>query len=232
MIIDPFQFVASGGGGDITSNLELWWKLDNGSGTTATDSGSGGTNGSLMNDFSADPSWTSVTAMIGTNCLTFGGANTNWVQNTTGRTLTGAITIAAWVRYTGGSNLASTAATFRDNTNGIGIGFRVGQGGNANCIIVVDGAATAPTRFNTSASTWYHVVAVYSGGTLVTSYVNGVSFSTAASATLVPGTNDNGVQMGCDRLTEGHQLSGSVDDLRLYRRAFVQADVDLLFAYR
>lgn len=216
--------------GDITSNLFLWWKFDDGSGATASDSGSSGLSGALMNDFVSNPSWTITAAKIGTNCLSFGnGYAPNWVQNTTDFDLSGAITLSAWVYPVGSSNLAGLVVSLRDNVHSLHASLRCGDSGGLK--LRIDGVSGSQrSASNVSPGAWYHLAGVYNNGALVTGYINGVATSTSDS-TFTVFSNSPGVQVGCARVSNANQFDGAADDIRVYRRSLTQADITALVAY-
>src|SRR6266508_529480 len=88
-----------------THDAEGWWKFDDGSGTTAADSGSGANAGTLTNT----PTW--VAGHIGSNALNFATASTEYVAIGQPAVLnfTGPFSISAWIKP---STLPSAADEF------------------------------------------------------------------------------------------------------------------------
>jgi hypothetical protein len=226
----PFLLPPRPSGGDITTGLLTWWKFDAGSGTNAVDSGSAGTDGTLTNDFGANPSW--VTGMIGPFALQFANSNFGWVQNATSRTLTGNVTVACWAQLTGTLVAQATIAGLLDGGTGIKLGFRADHTGD-RCFsfIGVSGTNLRTATSAISTSTWYHIAGVWNSGVLTTAYLNAVSQATTeSSGVAIEGAL--GITLGIDRNSETHGLNGMIDDFRVYNRALSQADITTLFAYR
>jgi large repetitive protein len=78
VILNPYRYAAGGGGLSSYDSLvataapNLWWKLEETSGTTATDSGSAGNNGSLVGGATFASSGVSIAAASGYSGLTKG----------------------------------------------------------------------------------------------------------------------------------------------------------------
>jgi hypothetical protein len=213
------------GGGDITSGLVGWWKFDDGSGTTAVDSGSGGNNGTLSGG--TLPTW--VGGHIGSNALSFPGADSYVAIGATPVT-SGNLTIAAWINITA-SVFFDTIFTAPDIFNNMIYGVRLNGAGTAIQLLFDEGGA-GQTVVNggtsLSTSTWTHVAATYDATTL-TLYINGVSDGSSASAAY--GT-PVAIRIGAAGLGSlSKYFNGLIDDVRLYSRALTPADITALYAY-
>ena len=144
------------------------WKLDDGSGTIASDSA--GTNDGILVNFNPTTDW--VTGSIGTG-LSFTGTNSYVNLGTSPINLTNNFTVSAWVypRDTAGGEVFM-AARFQYGLSGL----RLIISGNQ---LTVEGTATTGLIVQSFAldqiqnDTWYHVVIVYDKSTLNV-YLDGV----------------------------------------------------------
>lgn len=202
---------------DITSNLVGWWKLDEPSGTTATDSGSGGNNGTYIGSPTLN-----VTGAFGTSkASTYNGTSQyiTLAASPLGSSAT-VCTVSAWVnQWSAGS--FPMVASWGDGK----IELRYsGATRQPQCRILTT-AATSPTAI--SLGTWAHLCGVYNGST-VKIYVDGVEKdSQAVSGTISSLTAPN----FCARPTGTFLQYATVDDIRVYSRALSPTDVTELYQY-
>lgn len=238
-----YEFVVGGGGSpDITSNLALWWKFNDGSNTTAADSSPGGHPGTLSG--TTLPTWTTGCQLTG--CLTFNGSTayvTAGASNIVGGGANTVFTLSAWVKLptsppvtkatilsnevTGGTSQYFLAYNTAGNievyyqTNTGGTIYRYGQSTTAGAI---------------PANTWVHVVWVNSADSDAgqTVYVNGsphaLTYSSAGAAT-VPSTSFGVTAVGRDGSNAQQYWPGLIDDVRIYTRALSSTDVTALYQY-
>jgi hypothetical protein len=205
----------SGGGGtgtgDITSNLEGWWKFDEGTGTNAADSTVNGHTGTL----NGDATWHSP-GKIGASSASYSGTTgggTSISPITTGTTFT----YSAWIY------LSSGAAAGYHNLFTAGSGSGLWLRSTDKIDFYFGGDHESNTAL--SRDTWHHIAVVNNAGS-VTFYLDGNSDGTAASG---PSFNADG--MGCDGGTGGECFVGYQDDVRLYTRALSSTDITDLYAY-
>ncbi len=194
--------------GDILSNLEAWYKFDEGSGTTATDSSGNGRDGTLNNGA------TYTTGQIGAFALLLDGVN-DWVQPGAMPASGTTYTIAFWVK----PNATSDAVIFMNSGSGIGlywIGGKPDLFSNGHHV-----SNTAPTN-----AVWSHIVVSVSSGS-VAFYLNGAADGTGTTAT----TSFTPNEIGADGSGSASQFKGNLDDFRYYSRALSAGDVTDLFAY-
>lgn len=214
-----------GAAGDITTGLYLWWKFDEGTGTSTTaDSGSGGNAGSLNNS----PSW--VTGMIGPYALDFNGTN-QFVKTTVAILQSGIVTVACWFKKDT-SNFNRRFIAFNSNGGSMHMFAANGAtgGSGAATVHILDGGGNGKVA-NCSDGVWHHGVGIYNQatGTLVSAYLDGVLMTSASGA--FAGDGGNGLKVAT-RGTESTFYKGSVDDVRLYSRGLTALDVAALYAYR
>lgn len=225
------QMVGMGLGSTVDTSLVGWWKLDDGSGTTATDSSGNGNGGAITGTVS----WT--TGHIN-GALTFNGTNTAVNMGTpSALNLTHVGTIACWVNF---SNAQLSAhpwpmivgnGDWGNDLNGYMLAVNSAFGGEGQIIFQVLNAATgdyvvSPLQYSDGA--WHHLCGTWDGTTL-TLYVDGTSVGTT------PQTNDavSGVYpfvMGRNAAAADSYFNGLLDDVRVYNRALSSTEVAALAA--
>ncbi len=186
----------------VTTGPVAWWKFDETSGTTASDSSGNNYTGTLVNG----PVWT--TGKIG-NALSFDGVNDYVSANIPSLS---SITISAWVRTPiPGSTLRIIDANWT---------VPLLRFDNSSVQFIGNVFLTSNTTF--LANQWYHLVAVgdANGHKL---YVNGSldnSNSTAYTA-----SNGNPILIGGSL----DLFNGLIDDVRVYNRALSQSEIQTLY---
>ena len=199
------------------------WKLDETSGTTASDS-LGSHDGTLTNG----PSWDTGTI---DGALSFDGNNdVVIVADDPALDIQYAITMSAWIRPNAtGTQYIMRKAEF-NATNGYELSlstsgkvfFRLNQQSSANTYRI-DSTSDYPT----DGTSWMHIAASYDG-VIQRLYINGVEeASQAASITI--GSNNTDLSLGGQ--VDGTQvIDGMIDDARLYPGALPAAEIAALAA--
>lgn len=228
---------------DIGLGLVTYLRLDEGTGTSAADSGSAGHTGTLQ----TGGSFTSSGKIAGGATL---DGSTGYISCGSFAGQTGGMSIGMWVKQ-------STAATkilasqYTD-TSGAGTAtaanfdFYVLSDGSITCQILSSSTTAVYIGRSTAASalpvnTWTHIVATWDGTTSATGikiYVNGTasdtttstggSFTAANSASLPFRIGARSTTGGAVELT----FNGTIDDVRYYSRALSSAEVTALLNYR
>lgn len=192
---------------DITSNLVVRWPMDNGSGTTITDTSGNGHTGTFGTN---NPTWLSGANCKMSACLGFANAN----QSVTFTAITSGTTFtwATWIYPITGTDTwawllaqAGIEAIFYTNT-GVNAGNVLFDGGFYN---------TTPLTPNA----WQHVALVSNAGS-GTWYLNGVADGTGTVATVDYNTIAD---------TSGG-FTGRLDDMWLFSRALSAGDIAELIA--
>lgn len=235
MYCDGGAWVSMGGSvGNTTNGLVGWWKLDETSGTSASDSSGISNTGTLQ----AAASWT--TSGMNNGALNFNGTTQYvTVPDAASLDIAGSWTVATWV------NLAALPAS------GHSFQFiqKIDAGGRANYGLFMDNGESGPgigwtTYFNTTTTsddwkyvpapaiatgTWYHVAEVFdSSAKTLSLYVNGVLVMSNSTGTDVPVSDGGGsFYLGTDGFTA--KLKGTLDDARVYNRALSATDVMTLY---
>jgi len=200
------------------SSLKAYWKFDENTGTTASDSSGNGNNGTLS---LSGATWTA--GKIG-NALSFDGIN-GYVNTGNGASLNingNQITIEAWV-YTKSLSENYIISKFDGDTVTSGynllltssnIYFRLGSGTTGYQFVTAHGMST---------NNWYHLVAVYDG-TSMKIYKNGTVLSGSTSFSGTIGTNSLNVNIG-QRVDDSYRWNGYIDDFRIYNRALSASEI-------
>jgi concanavalin A-like lectin/glucanase superfamily protein len=202
------------------------WTLDQGSGTTATD-----TSGNNRNATLTSTTWTSP-GKVGAFCISGSGAGFGQATGAAINTAS-SFTAAAWVRLNTLGAFSGILSINGVNVSGFFLEYHSGLQRFSFARFASDSTGAAITTANATAApvvgTWYHVAAVYnSSAQTMALYVNGVlqqsvSFTSPWQAT-------GATQIGRTRYG-GNPVSmfqGSIDDARLYQSALTQAQIQTL----
>ena len=198
-----------------------WWKFDATSGTTAADSGYGGNPGTLQ----SGATW--VVGAI-SNAVHLDGTANGYVSLPVG--LVSALndfTISTWVKV----DANATWARVFDFGSGTGtyMFLAPASGGTSVRYAITTGSSGGEQQLNRagnlSTGVWHHLAVTLSGSTGVL-YVDGVPANTNLSMTLNPSSLGSTTQnyIGKSQWADPN-LTGSVDDFRIYSRALNAAEV-------
>jgi len=207
------------GSATFQSDLVAYWKFDEGTGITASDSSGNGNHGTLVNG----PQWS--TGIAG-KALYFNGSNNNvLVPDSNSLDLTGPYTLSAWV------NPATPFADFRSIlvknyryylyssvVGYCGDGTPLGGFSGVDNNIVCD-------SISIPANTWTNISLAYDGLTL-TLYRNGVSVASSTASEQIsptPGT----LQIGASEY--GEFFKGLIDEVRVYNRALTSSEIQSIY---
>ncbi|MCL5281235.1 MAG: LamG domain-containing protein [Planctomycetes bacterium] len=209
---------------DTTTGLVSHWKLDDGSGTVATDS-VGGNDGILQ----GDATW--AEGFLGGALLLDGTGDYVDCGSKPAFNITDAVTLTAWVQargdfaypdwsgiiMRGGPNIDTFA--FYYNGPSQQLGFKT-----TGCTPewYATGANTATALFD---GDWHHVAATYDGKVKVV-YLDAVVVGTVATTGKIETSNGRlFLGAGRDLNPTTHHLCGRIDDARLYKRGLSAADI-------
>ena len=206
-------------------NLMGWWKLDDGTGTTAVDSSGNGNNGTLY----GGPQW--VPGIMG-GALEFDGVD-DYVLVT--RTVQDDMTVMCWIKTaTPGAALVPAAAW-----RGSGLIWSDVAGTMNDFILAVwDRKLIFSTEESQSGLSvgdvvmgdWVHVAVTRVGSTAdVKMYINGEIDKEINLAFTGPLTANPNITIGADPL-DSRFYKGLIDDVRIYNRALTASEIPLAMA--
>jgi hypothetical protein len=202
-----------------------YWRLDETSGTSATDS-TGGRTGTYTGGYTLNQ--TGALSDVADKAVTFNGT-TGYVAVPYAAALNPAqFTLEAWAKPTGGSGtwrLVASSWTHPSNYKGYWVGidsndrWTAHMGDGVNPEVNADG----PTAV---LNTWTHLVETYDGTTLKL-YANGTLVSSLATTRYSPNTSPTQFDIGAEYFN-GAQTSffvGSIDEVSVYNTALTAAKI-------
>jgi hypothetical protein len=218
--------------GDIITDLDGHWKLDETTGVVAADSSGNGYNGDLIN--MAGNEWTP--GMIN-NCLEFDGVN-QYTRH--GDVLdferTDPFTMACWINYTG-SPVDIVMGKMANGGSYRGYALMAISGNIYWALINTNNTNHLSVYITdvTNDGAWHHLVATYDGSSTpagVKVYLDSISRSKTTFKNNLNATTINSSLLNIGARSGGLTFGGKIDDVRIYSRELVQGDVDDLFAWR
>lgn len=220
------------GGQSTYCSLVGYWKMDETSGTTVTDSSTSGNDGTMAG--SMDASADSVAGQVDT-ALDFDGSDDlidlGSVASGNPLMLNGSsATWAAWVYRKSAGDRYSRIIDKSDNTNAAnGWSFYVDNNVQYDITVSIDGTTyDSDSTANYSQNTWTHFAAVFDDSAdTIKFYLDGrLIFGEAATAT-IPDVTTN-ARIGSWNHTTGAEWKGYIDDLRIYNRALSRTEIETL----
>ncbi len=202
-----------------------YWKFDENTGTTASDSSGYGNNGTIF----GGATW--VPGKIG-SALNFNGVN-GYVDagNNTSLQITGAISLEGWVKI---NNLSVTSGLF-------GRGHGLGSNGNFGYFLTYY-APTNALYFDTYNTTtrnalvksnaindtnWHHIAATWDGTTSTNGkklYIDGVLVAQKTSSIASIGIPSYNFRVGIDSINN-YPANAVIDEVKIYNRALSASEV-------
>ncbi len=199
------------------ANLVAYYKLNETSGTTATDS-KGSYNGTLTNYGSQSGYWQTSPAMFGPkNCLDFDGTN-DWISTTV--TMPSTYTKEAWV-YIPSANSKDNNVISGGPSDGQHA-FWISQGYNYQLSAGHNGTWNAVQDPNQIPfGSWQHIAVTYASG-MMTLYRNGVQVDQAAGVpAFIDGT---AVRIGSFG-DNSNNLEGKLDEARIWNDVRTEEEI-------
>jgi hypothetical protein len=201
--------------------------LDEGSGTTATDSSGNGNKGALQNG----PTWT--TGKSG-GAVNFDGSNdVLYIAGSSSvNAISTGVTVAAWV-YRNSTQSGYVSVASRQVGTGYYEHFYLGfENGNYRWFVSTTAGYSSISQGGASPSgQWIHLVGTYNGST-VSLYANGVlQFSSAHSGSFASDTTGITIGASHNDASRGAEdaFNGKVDDLNIYAYALTAQQVQQLY---
>jgi hypothetical protein len=224
---------------DITSNLEAWYKMDEGTGTATTaDSTANGHTATLVNS----PGW--VTGKIGAFALSFNGTTQRVtvpdqanLSFTAGGGVDTAFSLGAWLNITA---IATQQGLLAKNS-GSGAEWLLFTSGSNLFLNLYNNAGSNIGRFGALTTgahqaQWICLTATYSGSKTAAGiklYINGTQMDTGNNNSgTYTGQVDTAAVVEFGAYNVGTNLyAGSMDEVRIWRRELSAADVSEFCAY-
>lgn len=215
-------------------NLAAYWPLD----ANANDLSGNGNNGTLNSGAvidAADHATVPAGNAGSANFPTLGGGNRIDVPDSPSLSITGSITISAWIK----TNLPVSPnvlpnVDLQEIVGKFGTGggyfFRINSGGGTSfCIVDGSGTASGPSGTNKiiPTGTWTHVAATYdqANAGAIRMYVGGLQSSDIGSSPSPPPDGAGGLIIGRNGQNE---FNGHIDEVRIYSRALNTAEITTL----
>lgn len=224
--------VAAGNAVTNSDNLVLYWKLDETSGTTVTDETTNGWDGVLNGTTFAKSREPSPYHTGSGNSVDFDGGD-DWISvaGSSGMLAgTSAFSITCWVKPDAGvgGNLKGFVGKYSKAFGGLEdfhlgmnttpkFSFRTNKSGSG-VIQILGGTPVA--------NQWFHLVGTWDGSKMRL-YVNSVL---KATSTTTSGARTTSYNFAANALTNDRDLNGALDEVRYYKVALSQADIDAIFA--
>jgi len=203
------------------TDLYGWWKFDATNGVTAADSGTGGNKGALM----TGATW--VSGVI-SNAVHLNGTTNGYVSFPAGlvRTLN-SFSVSTWVKVDANPQCARVF----DYGSGTGAYMFLSPDSGSNTVryAITTNSSAGEQRIENravlSTGIWHHVAVTLSGSVGVL-YIDGAAVGTNSSMTLHPSNLGSTTQnyIGKSQWADPN-LTGSVDDFRIYSRALSAAEI-------
>jgi hypothetical protein len=201
------------------SGLVAYYKFNDGSGTTLTNS-TGGTNGTLLNS----PTWVASPVVFAGNGLNFDGTDDFvTIPPNSSLDITTAITLEAWVYATKNSGIQNVISKSSSSPNN-GYIFPRTDNGWTNTIIYfhIAGGWRTLSAVYPSLNAWHHLAATYDGAT-IRLYIDGIQAASQAQSGSIT-TNGNAVVLG-NQTGTSEFFGGTMDEVRIWNVARTQAQI-------
>jgi hypothetical protein len=220
------------GGGPVA-----YWKFDEGTGTTTTDSSSNkfvGTLTGMASPPTPTSGWQTEDQCISGKCLSFDGSNdfvTFGNVSALNFERTNSFTLSGWIKVTGSISSAPVIVSKMDN-NGKGYALLVSSTGylqfNITRALGSNFLSVVSTQTNINDKKWHHVAAVYTG----TSTTGGTSLYTDGILNNITGSSNlndsitNTAPVNVSGYNSGQELfPGFIDDVKIYPYARTAAQI-------
>jgi|SaaInlStandDraft_1057018.scaffolds.fasta_scaffold18059_2 hypothetical protein len=204
-----------------SSNLFLWWSLDEASGNVSYDSSSAGRNGNLTNDlvFSGN-----TTTGPMSSALSWDDPDASVLYDDGNLPTTG-YTYALWSRYNLGSEDTIVVEPSVEGSAGFVWASSNGLFHRSAFHLQSDNTTYVSAQLNStlSANTWYHIAVSWDGSDLAL-YLNGVYESGNTVADWASGTN---IEVTNPGINDDNQFAA--DDLRFFTKALSSGEIRALY---
>jgi len=195
-----------------SEGLFAHWKLDDGTGNTATDS-AGSNNGALI----GNPTWTAGPI---DGALSFDGVDDYVVAAPVAPLASDTFSVQAWIRTDESAGLIIPFLTQNRVSDSGGFYFYIYNDKPDVYVYGSSGSARANSPEALNTNQWYRVAATNDGSNLKL-YVDG-RLKDSDSSTGLMGVNEN-ANIGYDPVTSTY-YTGLIDDVRIYNRAMSESE--------
>jgi hypothetical protein len=210
------------------SGLSLYWKFDETSGTTASDSSGNNYAGTTFNGPAWVPGHTNY-------ALSFNGSNQYVASNSSAIVNTSTdFSVCAWVNLNNLNGWQTIVS--EDGANVSGFFLQYSQSiGNVFDFAIQSSDSTSSTAYRAVASSspaaggWYHLCGVRSGSNILL-YVNGALQQSVAISSAWAASGKVAVGRGLWGAAQVDWVNGNVDQVRIYNRALSASDVSSLYS--
>jgi len=212
---------------EIERKLVAWWKFDETEGSNAGDSSGNEFAGTIA----GNPQWQPAAGKFG-GALEFDGDG-DYIECGSDEELniTGAVTVAAWVKLSKSTPDQKIAGNQDNISGGYKLSifsdkaeFEVRDSGNLlrNNRFVDGGTILQP-------DVWYHVVGTYSQGGSIKTYVN-AKLDREQETMNILAASAGPLKIGCEPFSGECQFNGLMDDLQIYNYPLSETEVAALYS--
>ncbi|MEM1093926.1 MAG: LamG-like jellyroll fold domain-containing protein [Bacteroidota bacterium] len=201
------------------SGLELYYPLDEGSGTTANDATSNNNDGTILGDLD----WIESTVITDSNpdieaeagnALRLGSGDEYVQANAVSASLTGDFTLEAWVEPES-SQPGGGGAIFALNTSSGGNTMLLMYDDDKDYFRYFDGGTDSATASSYPAGQRYHVALSVASGAM-TLYINGAVAHTSTLTATIDATTQFSLGQEFDGATPTNEFEGLMDEVRVW----------------
>jgi hypothetical protein len=200
-----------------TGALVGWWKFDETTGSTASDSSGNGNNGTLK----GNPVWRPTGGVSGGAIELSGKGDYVEIANEANFDINDQITVSAWVNITDVPQEWTGIVTKGDSA------WRMSTSYAKNAFHFVAGSDYLNGQIAVDSGQWHNVVCVYDGQQMRI-YVDGKPDVTATQTGPIA-TNNFPVCIGENIEVKGRCFHGFIDDVRIYNYALLENEVVELY---
>jgi hypothetical protein len=207
-----------------------FWKFDEGTGTSASDSSGNGHTGTLT----GGAGWTS-SSKVGPYALSLNGSGEYSQASGAVVNTSQSFTAACWVKLNSTSSYETFMSIDGTTVSAFYLQYNAGNGRISFNRLASDSDSAASTVAEASAApstgTWYHVVGVYDASAkTIALYVNGALQQSVSFTSAWQGTGSTEVGRGKFSGNPTDFVNGTIDNARIYNTALTAAQVSSLYS--
>lgn len=200
--------------------LVAYYKMSNGAGTTVTDNGPNGLNGTTYNS----PYWQTSGALAGSRtALDFDGTN-EYVVTSSSPSLTSSFTAECWFNAESSSQWKHLIEV--GTTQNAALRMELGNEGQIY-VAIGDGTAYTEADYTSTGwtlNTWNHLALVYNGTTTASVYLNGSLVGAfACNKNINSAVGD--LRIGGSSISGTRYFDGQIDEVRIWNDVRTEAEI-------